>query len=57
MGPYEVVTAFDNGSVKIKTIDISEVSFIVNGLDLGYIINQHLDKISHKMFCNKMKWN
>ena len=23
MGPYEVVTAFDNGSVKIKTIDVS----------------------------------
>ena len=31
MGPYEVVTAFDNGSVKIKPIDGSEVSFIVNG--------------------------
>ena len=31
MGPYEVVTSFDNGSVKIKAIDGSEVSFIVNG--------------------------
>ena len=31
LGPYEVVTYFDNGSVKIKTIDGSEVSFIVNG--------------------------
>ena len=31
LGPYEVVTAFDNGSVKIRTIDGSEVSFIVNG--------------------------
>ena len=31
LGPYEVVTTFDNGSVKIKTIDGSEVSFIVNG--------------------------
>ena len=31
MGPYEVVTNFDNGSVKIKTIDGSEVSFVVNG--------------------------
>ena len=31
MGPYEVVTAFDNGSIKIKTINGSEVSFIVNG--------------------------
>ena len=31
MGPYEVVIAFDNGSVKIKTIDGSEISFVVNG--------------------------
>ena len=31
MGPYEVVTAFDNGSVEIKTIDGSQVSFVVNG--------------------------
>ena len=31
MGPYKVVTAFDNGSVKIKTIDGSEISFVVNG--------------------------
>ena len=31
MAPYEVVTTFDNGSVKIKTIDGSEISFVVNG--------------------------
>ena len=31
MGPYEVVTDFYNGSVKIKTIDGSEISFVVNG--------------------------
>ena len=31
MGPYEVVIAFDNGSVKIKTIDGSKISFVVNG--------------------------
>ena len=31
MGPYEVVTAFDNGSVKIKTVDGSQISFVVNG--------------------------
>ena len=30
MGPYEVVTTFDNGSIKIKTIDGSEISFVVN---------------------------
>ena len=31
MGPYEVVTAFDNGLVKIKTIDGSEILVVVNG--------------------------
>ena len=31
LGPYEVVATFDNGSVKIKPIYGSEVSFIVNG--------------------------
>ena len=31
MGRYEVVTAFDNGSVEIKTIDSSQISFVVNG--------------------------
>ena len=36
MGPYEVVTAFDNGSVKIKTIDGSKISFVVNGHRLRF---------------------
>ena len=31
MVPYEVVTTFDNGSLEIKTIDGSQVSFVVNG--------------------------
>ena len=31
MGPYEVVTTFDNGSVEINTIDDSQTSFVVNG--------------------------
>ena len=31
MHPYEVVTTFDSGSVQIKTIDGSQVSFVVNG--------------------------
>ena len=31
MGPYELVTGFDNGSVEIKTIVGSQVSFAVNG--------------------------
>ena len=30
MGPYEVVTAFDIGSVAIKTIDDSQTFFVVN---------------------------
>ena len=31
MGPYEIVTAFENRSVEIKTIDGSQVLFVVNG--------------------------
>ena len=31
MGPYEVVIAFDNGSVEINTIDDSQTSFVING--------------------------
>ena len=31
MGPSEVVTAFDNGSIEIKTIDDTQNSFVVNG--------------------------
>ena len=31
LGPYEIVTAFDNGFVRIKTIDDSDISFVVNG--------------------------
>ena len=31
LGPYELVTIFDNGVVKIKTIDDEHVSFVVNG--------------------------
>ena len=31
MGPYEVVTGFDKGSVEIKTIDGSQIYFVVNG--------------------------
>jgi hypothetical protein len=31
LGPYEVVIVYDNGAVKIKTIDDGQVSFIVNG--------------------------
>ena len=35
MGPYEVVTVFDNGSLEIKTIDGLKISFVVNGHRLG----------------------
>ena len=31
MGPYEVVIDFDNGSVEIKTIESSQISFVLNG--------------------------
>jgi hypothetical protein len=31
LGPYEVDIVYDNGAVKIKTIDDGQVSFVVNG--------------------------
>ena len=31
LGPYEIVTAFENGFVRIKTIDDSNISFVLNG--------------------------
>ena len=31
LGPYEVEQVFDNGSVRIRTIDDEKVSFLVNG--------------------------
>ena len=39
MGPYEIVTVFYNGSVKIRTIDDEQVTFVVNG---------HRLKVYHK---------
>jgi hypothetical protein len=43
LGPYEVETVFDNGSVKIKTIDDSQNSFVVNGHRLK-VYNKPLSK-------------
>jgi len=36
LGPYEVSAVYDNGSVKIKSIDESDVSFTVNGHRLKF---------------------
>jgi hypothetical protein len=36
LGPYEVDTIYDNGDVKIKTIDDGQVSFVVNGHRLKF---------------------
>ena len=36
LGPYEVDTIYDNGAVKIKTIDDGQVSFVVNGHRLKF---------------------
>ena len=46
MGPYEVVTTFDNGSVEIKIIDDSLNSFVVN----GHILRLYHQLISRKYF-------
>ena len=39
LGPYEVADIFDNGSVRVKTIDDDKTYFVVNG---------HRLKIYHK---------
>jgi hypothetical protein len=39
MGPYEVDTVYDNGAVRIKTIDENQTSVVVNG---------HRLKVYHK---------
>ena len=39
MGPYEIITVFDNGSVKIGIIDDEQETFVVNG---------HRLKVYHK---------
>ena len=44
MGPYEIVTVFDNGSIKIKTIDEGQTAFVVNG---------HRLKVYHKPLSKK----
>ena len=36
MGPYEIEEVFENGAVKIKTIDDQPTSFIVNGHKLRF---------------------
>jgi hypothetical protein len=43
LGPYEVETIFDNGVVKIKTVDDSQNSFVVNGHRLK-VYNKPLSK-------------
>ena len=39
LGPYEIEKVFDNGAVKIRTIDEEKVPLLVNG---------HRLKVSHK---------
>ena len=36
LGPYEIEEIFDNGVVKIKTIDEASISFVVNGHRLKF---------------------
>ena len=42
LGPYEIEEIFDNGAVKIKTIEEETISFLVNGhrLKVYNIINR-----------------
>ena len=54
MGPYEVVTVFDNGSLEIKTIDGSQISFVVNGNRLRHY---HQPTSKHDFIHNFLQQN
>jgi len=43
LGPYEIAEVYENGSVKLQTIDDEESSFIVNGHRLK-LYNKHVNK-------------
>ena len=53
MGPYEVVTYFDNGSVEINTIDGSQIFFVVNGHRLRLY---HQPTSKHDFIQNVLQW-
>ena len=57
MGPYEVVTTFDNGLVEIKTIDDAQISFLVNGHGLGLYHKVISRKKNCRMSHNRRQWN
>ena len=48
LSPYEVVTIYDNGVVKIKTIDDGQVSFIVNGPALNFTTDPFPKRIFYR---------
>ena len=43
MGPYEIDTIYDNGSIKINTIDEQQTLLLVNGHQL-WVYNKPLSK-------------
>jgi hypothetical protein len=43
MGPYEIDTIYDNGSIRIKTIDEQQTPLLVNGHQLR-VYNKPLSK-------------
>ena len=50
MGPYEIETIFDNGAMRIKTIDDHHVSSIVNGHRLHlYHKNTSKEEFTHQI--------
>ena len=56
MGPYEVVTTFDNGSIEIKTIDGTQISFVVNGHRLRLYHQPMSKKILCRIPYNRRRW-
>jgi hypothetical protein len=57
LGPYEVDTVYDNGSIKIKTIDADQTSIVVNGHRLK-VYHSPLSKekfVKHVLQSSEMK--
>ena len=53
LGPYEIIRIFDNGAIKIRTIDEEEVTFLVN----GHRLKLYHKPLSREEFVKKFQEN
>ena len=53
LGPYEIEKVFENGAVKIRTIDEEKVSLLVN----GHRLKVYYKPLSREVFVRKFQDN